>query len=106
MVCPSPFNPIFDSRETHTTQWTLNSTLLMNGLKRKLILFYRYDYYGNASFIIIIIIVHLIASSGLFDILFPNKIACIELNACKPDYFEQYTLNQKSKFPSDTFCFI
>ena len=79
----------------------------MNGLKRKLILFYHYDYYGNASFIIIIIIVHLIASSGLFDILFPTQNGMHRIEyACKPDYFEQNTLNQKSKFPSDTFCFI
>ena len=29
-----PFHPNFDRQETHTTQWTLNSTLLLNGLCR------------------------------------------------------------------------
>ena len=28
----SPFHPKFDRKETHTTQWTLNFTLLLNGL--------------------------------------------------------------------------
>ena len=30
----SPFHPNFERKETHTTQWTLNSTLLLNGLCR------------------------------------------------------------------------
>ena len=30
----SPFHPSFDSQQTHTPQWTLNSTLLLNGLCR------------------------------------------------------------------------
>ena len=30
----SPFHPNFDRKETRTTQWTLNSTLLLNGLCR------------------------------------------------------------------------
>ena len=30
----SPFHPNFDRKETHTTQWTLNSTLILNGLCR------------------------------------------------------------------------
>ena len=30
----SPFHPSLDRKETHTTQWTLNSTLLLNGLCR------------------------------------------------------------------------